>query len=58
MKALTGRLASLLPAWPQDVLANAFDSRLKNPVNTSPLFWAGKLLSCFEAGLPYQVQTA
>lgn len=34
---------------------NAYDTTLKNPSNTRVTYWGGKLLTHFEAALPYQV---
>lgn len=34
---------------------NAFDMRFKNPSNTRPLVWGGRLFSCYETGLPYEL---
>lgn len=44
-------LSQLLPA----PLFNAFDMSFKNPSNTKPVYWGGKLLSCFETALPYEL---
>jgi all-trans-8'-apo-beta-carotenal 15,15'-oxygenase len=29
--------------------------RFKNPSNTNVYFWGGKLLSCWESGIPYEL---
>jgi hypothetical protein len=34
---------------------NALDTTLKNPSNTRVTYWAGRLLTHFEAALPYEV---
>ena len=34
---------------------NAFDLKLKNLANTNVMYWAGKLLTFFEAGVPYRL---
>jgi all-trans-8'-apo-beta-carotenal 15,15'-oxygenase len=36
-------------------LANCFDLRLKNIANTNVIYWAGKLLALWEAGLPHRL---
>ena len=34
---------------------NAFDLKLKNLANTNVMYWAGKLMVFFEAGVPYRI---
>lgn len=36
---------------------NAFDMKFKNPSNTKPLYWGGRLLSTFETALPHELDT-
>lgn len=43
------------PPQPLPPQLNAFDMTFKNPSNTRPLVWGGRLLSCYETGLPYEL---
>ena len=39
-------------------LNNAFDLKLKNLANTNVIYWGDKLLTLFEAGIPYRIDPA
>jgi carotenoid cleavage dioxygenase-like enzyme len=39
----------------RNLVGSIFDSRLKNPSNTRLLSWAGRLISCFETSIPYEL---
>lgn len=40
---------------PGGILANAFDTRLKNIANTQVIYWGGKLLALWEAAEPHRL---
>lgn len=52
-----GRVLSLLSPLTEAAI-NALDTTLKNPSNTRVTYWGGKLLTHFEAALPYEVSGA
>jgi all-trans-8'-apo-beta-carotenal 15,15'-oxygenase len=38
------------------LLGNLFDTKMKNLANTNVIYWAGRLLALWEAGIPYKLE--
>jgi len=52
-------LRDRIKEWKEDVIEMKVPNlRFKNPSNTNVYYWGGKLLSCWENGLPYRLDPA
>lgn len=45
--------------WSEDIMKGKLpNQRFKNPANTNVYYWGGKMLACWESGLPYELDPA